>query len=154
MEKEKTEEIIAYRIGEGLFCLSCYEKEARKLRDVQDPDGPEIKIPAKPLTGDDVEIFKCKQCKEIKGPLTGGVKNPKARDLYDLEDMLMNCLSRVALLIDFVTHNVPEDELFSKNGRLGFYHVLAGLRDDLELLSEGLSKKPEMNSNVERQEAT
>ena len=65
--KEKDEKIIAYRIGQGLFCPDCYEKTVRDLKAVQDPEEPQVTVPAKAIKEGDIRIYICEQCEAIKG---------------------------------------------------------------------------------------
>ncbi len=68
MEKEKTEQTIGYRIGQALFCVDCYEKDARRLKMVQNPEDPEVKFPSRPITGGDVSILFVSSAKLSKDP--------------------------------------------------------------------------------------
>jgi len=65
--KKENQEIIAYRIGEGLFCPSCYEEGAKRLRAVQMPEDLQVTFPSKPIKAGDIKIFICEECKTIKG---------------------------------------------------------------------------------------
>lgn len=48
-EKENSEKIIAYRVGEGLFCPKCHQETLEIFKKVQNPDDPEVKVPSKPI---------------------------------------------------------------------------------------------------------
>jgi len=65
--KEKDEKIIAYRIGQGLFCPDCYEKAVRDIKAVQDPEEPQVTVPAKAIKEGDIRIYICERCEAIKG---------------------------------------------------------------------------------------
>jgi hypothetical protein len=53
------------------------------------------------------------------------------KDLIDPSDKIGNCISKIALLGNFFHNNVPDDELFSEKGILGFKLILGDLEDDL-----------------------
>jgi len=57
-----------------------------------------------------------------------------AGDLTDLIDMVEHCARKVRFISEFFSHNVPEDELFSKKAKSGFYFTLNDLEDDLEFV--------------------
>lgn len=67
MEKDKDEKIIAYRIGQGLFCPNCYEETVRGLKAAQDPNDPQVTVPSKPIKLGDISIYICVQCEVIIG---------------------------------------------------------------------------------------
>ena len=145
MEIEKNEEIeiIAYRIGESLYCPDCYEKSAKHLKAVQNPEDPEVKISSKPIKAEDIEIFICNDCKTVKetdGYSGEKIEIPKRKNLNELRDMVEDCVSKIHFLEDFFTHNIPEDEFFSESGRSGFYRILVDLEDDLTFVSNGMRK--------------
>ncbi len=48
---------------------------------------------------------------------------------------------KIRLLIEFLVHNVPDDELWSEDAKTGFYHVLRDIEDDLEWAREHLQKE-------------
>ncbi len=138
------EEIIAYRIGESLFCVDCHEKAAKTLKAVQNPEDPEIKISSKPIKAGDISIFICGQCRTIKGSdrLTGEkIEIPKRKDLNGLRDMIEDSVSKISFIEDFFTHNIPEDEFFSESGRTGFYRILVDIGDDLKFVVNEISQR-------------
>lgn len=162
--KEKNKEIIAYRIGEGLFCPDCYEKGARTLKAVQDPNEPEVKFPSKAIKKGEIEGFVCRQCKAIMGiykvrspqelrdlqtklgipdepeeKKPGEKRNRRQDDFTDLEDMMEDIFCKVHFIEDFLNPYVPIGEIFSDNGRTGFYHILIDLEDDIKFVQDGMS---------------
>jgi hypothetical protein len=151
MEKEKGEEIIGYRIGQGLFCVECYEEGARTLKAVQNPEDPEVKIPSRPITAEDVTIFICEQCKTIKGPKAGELKIQEQKDLTDLQDTVENCASKIAFLEDFFCHNIPYDELLSEEGKSGLNQILIDLEIDLNSVVNEMSQQRQKGLIIERQ---
>ena len=64
---EEKEKIIAYRIGQSLFCPDCHEKTVRDLKAVQDPDDAQVTIPSKPIKAGDIRIYICQNCEAIIG---------------------------------------------------------------------------------------
>ena len=135
---EKQEKIIAYQIGQKLFCPNCYEKCSRDLKAVQDPSEPEVKYPSKPMGAKDITIFICEDCLAIKGPRSGELKIQESKDPLTTVE---HCARKIGLLRDFLSHSVPNDELFGKEGRTGFHHLLADIEDDLELALDQLYRK-------------
>jgi hypothetical protein len=140
MEKEN-QEIIAYRIGESLFCPSCYEEGAKRLKAVQMPEDPQVTFPSKPIKAEDVEIFICKECKTIGGPSAGKIRIQEPKDLNRLRDMIEDSVSKLAFLEDFFSHgHEPDADYFSDNGKSGFYHILVDLQDDLTFVVDEMSR--------------
>ena len=136
MEKEKTEQIIGYRIGQGLFCVECYEKDAKKLKSVQNPEDPEVKLPSRPITAEDVSIFICEDCKAIKGPCAEDIKIQKPLSFSDLQDNINNCIFKIAFLEDFCA--TSDEDALTEDGMTGLFFILHGLRDDLNLVKDQL----------------
>lgn len=65
-----------------------------------------------------------------------GKENDKrtARDLVDLIDTVDHCARKVRFITEFLSHNVPEDELFSEKAKAGLHFILNDLEDDLEFV--------------------
>ncbi len=55
------------------------------------------------------------------------------KDLGDPKTVIEHSIRKIGLLRDFLSHNIPDSERFSKNGEAGFHHVLADIEDDLEI---------------------
>lgn len=155
-----TEEIIAYRIHEGLFCPDCYEKTAKTLKAVQNPEDPQVTLPAKPIRKEDIYIFACNQCGVVKGSV-GKKSNtqaeqkgdeislpPKkiieprrrtlpakreAEDLVDVEETIMDCGYKLALLQDlFAQPPIDYEPEISEDGYSGLRVILDEVKDDLD----------------------
>lgn len=139
MKKNNGEEIIAYRIGQALYCSECYEKGAKELKAGQDPSEPEVKFPSKPIKAKDITIFICEDCLAVKGPRAEELMILRSRD--DPLATVEHCIRKIGLLRDFLSPPVPIQDLFSKNGEAGFHHVLADIEDDLELALYQLLQK-------------
>jgi hypothetical protein len=60
------------------------------------------------------------------------------RDLGDLQVIAEHSARKVRLLTEFLSHNVPDDEIWSQNAKAGFHYILNDLEDDLEFVSEQL----------------
>jgi hypothetical protein len=169
------EEIIAYRIGEDLFCPDCYEKKSTALKAVQNPNEPQVTFPAKAIKKGDIKIFICCDCKEIKTssemkePLSVKIpsivnvikisseegSNPpvkeKRKTLGEFLDKVDESKCKLAFLRDFVTHNVPNDELFSKNGIIGLYFILSEIEDNVDSVSNGIRQSHERGLIIEKE---
>ena len=140
-EKENSEEIIGYRIGQGLFCVECYEKGARDLKAAQNPDDPQITFPSKLIAAEDIKIFICEDCKGIKGPSAGEIRIQEPKNLNRLRDMIEASVSKLTFLKDFFSHgHEPDVDYFSKNGKAGLYHILVDLQDDLTFVVDEMSR--------------
>ncbi len=153
MERDKSEEIIAYRIGEGLFCKDCYEEAARTLKAVQNPEDPQVMIPGKPIKAGDVEIFICKQCKTLKGinePSEKQVEIPRKKDLSGLRDMVEDCAFKVSFLEDFFCHSIPDDEFLSKSGISGLNILLRELRENLSFVVDEICLRQQKGLVIEK----
>jgi hypothetical protein len=61
-------------------------------------------------------------------------------DLCELADMVDHSVRKIAFLREFFSHNVPDDELFSKDGRAGFHFIMDNIEDDLEFVVDRLYK--------------
>jgi hypothetical protein len=127
MEEQK--KIFVYRIGEELFCPECYERAENSL-----PEDSGVNIPGKPLTVEDIKVYTCGKCKVTKG----------GKDLSDLSDVIEDCVCKISLIGDFFSHNIPDDELFSKKGTSGLYFILRDIKDDLNLVVDEMSEKRRM----------
>ena len=132
MEKEKNQEIIAYRIGESLYCPDCYEKSARDLKAVQNPEEPEVKFPSKPIKAEDIEIFICNDCKTVKGG-----KTLSGKDLDDLCHMIYHCAEKASFISSFFIQKPPgkEPEMSERNAS-GLYWLLEDFQDDLKFVAD------------------
>jgi len=140
MEKEN-QEIIAYRIHESLYCVACYEKSARDLKAVQNPEDPEVKFPSKPIKAEDIEIFICEDCKTIGGHSAGEIRIQEPKDLNHLRDMVEDSVSKLAFLEDFFSNGHEHDaDYFSEKGKVGLYHILVDLQDDLTFVVDEMSR--------------
>jgi hypothetical protein len=95
MEKEKGEEIIGYRIGQGLFCVKCYEEGAKTLKAVQNPEDPEVKFPSRPITAEDVSLFICEECKVIRFP-SGKIMKISMRKDKKFTETKINMIGEIA----------------------------------------------------------
>ena len=113
MENEKGEEIMAYRIGQGLFCVDCYEKGARRLKEVQDPDEPEVKFPSKSIKKGEISIFICEECETIKG--NPEVSAEKKRELETLREQ------RFLQMKSAISDQLKKGDLEKEPSRLGRY---------------------------------
>lgn len=140
MEKEN-QEIIAYRIGEGLFCPSCCEEGAKRLKAVQMPEDPQVTFPSKSIKTGDIKVFICEECNTIGGRLAEKIRIQEPKDLNRLRDMIEDSVSKLAFLKDFFSHgHEPDVDYFSKNGKAGFYHILVDLQDDLTFVVDEMSR--------------
>ena len=150
-----SEEIIAYRIGESLYCPNCYEKAAKTLKAVQKPEDPQVTFPAKPIKVGDISIFICNDCKAIKGihEFSGEiVKISERKSLIDLEDMMEEDISKVAFLGDFFNQGRPDDELFTERGMVGFHCILRDVQDNLTFVVDEISRRHQKGLIIEKAE--
>jgi len=77
-------------------------------------------------------------------------KENQEKNLIDLEEMIDNCCEKIAFIEDFFTHgHEPDVDWFSEDGRLGFYHILVALQDDLKFVSNELGEKRQKGLIVE-----
>jgi hypothetical protein len=158
MEKKTSasEEIIAYRIEERLFCSTCYQNAVMDPQAVQDPEGPKVKLPSKSIKADQMNVFICEQCKRIGGTSVEHLKFQQSRDLTGLLDMLDHCISKVAFFGDFFS-NTPfqksGDGLFSERGLSGLNFLVRDLENELALIFHELWTKIVENRNAEKREA-
>jgi hypothetical protein len=123
MEKEN-QEIIAYRIGQGLFCVDCYEKGAKRLKEVQDPEEPEVKFPSKPIKKGDISIFICEECETIKG-------DPKLSSIHEKQEQLEVLRELQMKLAASDQHK--KEKLEEKPSRLGRYNPPNRLKKEKDL---------------------
>jgi hypothetical protein len=152
-----SEEIIAYRVGEGLFCPDCYEKGARTLKAVQRPEDPEVKFPSKPIKVGDIRIFICEQCKTIKGTdrSTGEkIEILKREDLFEFSDIIEHFARKVAFIGDFFSQREKRGERpkFSEEGFTGFYFILRDLQDEIESVVDQMLGKSNKGLIIEKTE--
>ena len=69
------------------------------------------------------------------------MRNESKKNLTDLGDMIDNSREKIAFIEDFFSHgHAPDAEWFSRDGELGFYHILADLQDDLKFVSDQMGK--------------
>lgn len=147
-----SEEIIAYRIGEGLFCPDCYEEGARRLKQVQNPQDPQVTFPSKPIKKGDIGIFICEKCKTIKGTdeSTGEkIEILKRGDLIEFSDMIEHFARKIAFIGDFFSQREKRGEFpkFSENGLTGFYFMLRDLQDEIESIVDQMYGKKERSNH-------
>ena len=160
MEKGN-QEIIAYRIGESLFCPDCHEKAVRTLKSVQKPEDTEVTIPSKPIKAEDLNIYICTQCKrtntssEIK--ISFGVKQEtpveEEKSLMDLQDMVEDTASKISFLGNFlINYSARGDEVLdmNKDDSSGLIIILREIQDDLEFVTNKLSEKQQKGLVIER----
>jgi len=138
MEKDNGEKIIAYRIGQGLFCPDCYHAGARRLKEVQDPDEPEVKFPSKPIKAGDISIYICEDCEAIIGDPK--VTAEKKRELEALREQ------RILQMESAVSDQFKKEDLEEKPSRQGRHNPpnrLEKKRDliDLQDMVEDSSNK-------------
>jgi hypothetical protein len=150
-----SEEIIAYRIGESLYCPDCYEKAAKTLKAVQHPEDPQVTFPVKPIKVGDISVFICNECKIIKGVYRFSeeiVEIPERKSLIDLEDMMEEGISKIAFLGDFFNQGRPDDELFSERGMVGFHHILRDVQDNLIFVVNEINRRNQKGLIIEKTE--
>jgi len=145
---EEQEKIIAYRIGESLFCLSCYEEGAKRLKEVQRSEDPQVTFPSKSIKTKDVSIFICEGCKTIKGPSAGEVKIQKPVEFGDLQDIINNSVSKIAFLEDFFA--TYSEDAITESGAMGLFLILHNLQDDLKFVNDQLYEKWHNGSIIEK----
>jgi hypothetical protein len=167
MEEQK--KIIAYRIGESLFCPECYEKTAKVLKAVQNPEDPQVTLPSKPIKAEDIHVFACNQCGVVRGSVQKKSntqsdnkdtetdsppkkileprrwtlsKRKEERNLIDLEEILIYCGEKLALVQDLLA-SMPLNECpeISEDGSEGVYIVLDEIKDDLDLVINDIDQK-------------
>ena len=175
-----SEDIIAYRIGESLFCPDCYEESAKRLKAVQNPEDPQVTFPSKPIKTGDVKIFACNECGLVKGSV-GKKSNtrPENKDietssprkkifeprrmtlskrnekmgLSDLEEILVYCGEKLALLQDFLVR-LPLNECpeISEDGSSGVHIILDEIKDDLDFVVNEIDRKERKGLIIEKEE--
>lgn len=132
MNKNNVEEIIAYRIGESLYCSDCYKKTEKNLKSVQDPNEPQVTLPSKPIKAEDIKFFICNDCRTIKGE-----KILSGKDLDDLCHIIYHCGEKASFISNFFTQKPPDDEVeLSQKDASGLYWLLKDLQDDLEFVAD------------------
>lgn len=75
-------------------------------------------------------------------------------NLGDLQSIAEHAARKVRLISEFLSHNVPDDELWSRDAKAGFYFILNDLEDDLEFVSDQLCKAGLTTPIMEKTEAT
>jgi hypothetical protein len=174
-----TEEIIAYRLGESLFCLDCYEKTAKILKGVQNPEDPQVTIPAKPITKNDTHIFACNQCGVVKGsiqkrsetsaeersatlslssqkkiePRRKTLSRRESIDLLTLQDIIEDCGTKLSFLSDFLVQGPVDCEPeITYQGASGFSMILDEIKDDLDFVVNEMSERTRKGLIIEKRE--
>jgi hypothetical protein len=178
MKKEKGEEIIGYRIGQGLFCVKCYEEGARTLKAVQNAEDPEVKFPAKSIKKGDIRIFICEQCETIKGdPKVLSIEKQvelealreqkiremrlnvpsqfeKEKSLTDLEDMIVDSCCKLSFVGSFFCQKpLGGEPEISEEDASGIHIILREIEDDLSFIQNKISQKKRKGLIIEKQEA-
>ncbi|MFB3887619.1 MAG: hypothetical protein ACE144_20565 [Thermodesulfobacteriota bacterium] len=152
MENENGEKIVAYRIGESLFCVDCYEKTAKALKAVQNPEDPQVTIPSTPIKQEDLHTFVCNDCKKIydleKSGVSFGISISSGREdqnalkkakdeLIDLCDAITRCAARVSFLKEMFAKGGPGEEFeISERASVGLYFILSDIEDNLNSARE------------------
>lgn len=114
MEKE----VFAYRIGEGLFCPDCINETEKLL-----PKDSKVQLPKIPVMLGDINLFICNQCKKVFDK----------KDLFEIQDLLNHTLLKIRFVIDFFTHQIPEDEYFCNRDSIeGLGFILRDIYDHIE----------------------
>jgi hypothetical protein len=142
-EVKVDEEIVAYRIGEGLFCPDCYEEGARTLKAVQNPEDPQVTFPAKAIRSEDLSIFICQQCKTVKGPSAreSKIQSKKAEEelsirLTDQVDEMEHIRCKLRFVEESLTQTPPDRSLeLSNNAISGLYWILNEVEEGIEKVS-------------------
>jgi hypothetical protein len=122
---EEQEKIIAYRIGQGLFCPKCFEKTAKDLKSVQDPDEPQVTIPSKPIKEGDISIYICQDCEAIIGDPK--IPSEKKKELETLRE------ERFLQMKLTVLDQTQKKDLEEKPSRLGRYILPKRFRKERNL---------------------
>jgi hypothetical protein len=101
------------------------------------PVNPQVTIPARPISGDDLQIFICTQCKKVKSSNVQ-YELQERKGILDLRDMLEHSADKLAFLGYFFI--VSSDRLnnsgfeWSDEDATGLGHILEGIRNDLEIV--------------------
>jgi hypothetical protein len=173
------EEIIAYRIGESLFCPDCYKKGAKTLKAVQNAEDPQVTIPAKPITREDISIFACNQCGVVKrsvekrSNISTGEKSvrvssfpkqliePRRKtlskreeiNLVTLEDILVDSGNKLSFVSDFLVPRSCDDfPEFSDDGLSGLLIILDEVKDDIDFVLNEISERKQKGLIIEKAE--
>ena len=88
MKQDKSEEIIAYRVGDHFLCPEHYQRSVKIL------SVHEIELPAKPVKECDIESFTCSQCEDLKEIKDLSKNNEK--EATALSDRVKNALEEMA----------------------------------------------------------
>ena len=162
------ESIFAYRICESLYCPKCYEKAEQSL-----PKDSGVKLPGIPIKKEDLDLFICKQCKEIK--ISSEIKVPfpikipsiinvikvssgeeskapvKEKDLSDLRDMIENCTTKISVVTEVLCKGEPGYNLeISERGASGLGFILGDIQDDLNFIVDKICEKQRRGLIVEK----
>lgn len=137
--------IIAYRIGEKLFCRDCYEGNSNLL--FKDSG---VTLSGKPITDEDIELFICGDCKAVKGP-AGDSNNDQEKevsvkswptDAFSLRDLIEDCASKVNFLSAVRCGHQDKSEGLNRKERFGLYWILTDLEKELDFVVDHMSVKP------------
>lgn len=170
MEKEKSEEIIGYRVGDHLLCPECYQRSV-KILSVHD-----LELPAKHVIKKDIKGFICNQCEIIKGDakvlyiekkrelealqeqvqeMKSGIpyRFKEANCLLDLEDMIVNCSNRISFVGSFFIQKLgPEEPNISVDDASGIHLILRDTEEDLHFILSKISEMRRKGLIIEKKE--
>jgi hypothetical protein len=137
--ENKGEEIIGYRIGQGLFCVECYKEGAKTLKAVKNPEDPEIKFLSRPITAQEVKAFTCKQCKAIKGPSAREleIKIQERKNLIEFKIKMVGEVSKMSHRAKLIKRNldvVCQGRPLSRKSMLTLRRFFDGLGEKIDLI--------------------
>ena len=170
MENDKVEDIIAYRVADHFLCPACYELSVKILA------VHEIKFPGEPVKKGDIKSFICNHCEDIKGDakvlyiekklelevLQESVQQMRsvlpyrfreARSLLDLEDMIVNCNSKISFVSSFFIQKPPGQVAeMSEDDESGIHIILREIEEDLDFVLNKISEGKKKGLIVEKEE--
>ena len=173
MERRNPEEIVAYRIGESLFCPNCHDESEKSLKAVQNPNEPQVTIPSKPIKAKDLTLFICKQCKSIIGDpeVSDEIKKEfealreqmqqitsvipyrfrESKNLMSFIDTINNCQNKISFVESFFSVQPPERQPeISEDDASGLCLILAEIEEDLGFISEKILEKLQKGLIIEK----
>ena len=80
------------------------------------------------------------------------IRLQKERDLTDLQDMVVNCVSKLSFLGYFFCGRIPEEEFeMGSDDVSGLYHIITDIQDDLDMVVDELSEKIRKGLIIEKE---
>ena len=105
---------------------------------------------------EEIEIPERKDLLQEK-PSRQGRYNPpirlqKERDLTDLQDMVVNCVSKLSFLGSFFCERVPDKKIeMGSDDVSGLYNIITDIQDDLDMVVDELSEKMSKGLIIEKE---